>query len=520
MKSIIKKIFAMFMVFMLSLNTFAAIVADNDGSAFVTKSEFEALKSDFNKQVQNYKDSLEGKIDGAIASYLAGIKISYIPKNYWDLVKSATGSKLRWKNNRKSQGASTITVGINEVITRQTYLAMNSYVYGYSHYTWGTGFQFMVCKDTTERNKCDIANAIVGWTASGNRIGSWTKSSWANDVGYGLSSTDTAYRSFSESKSSTVANGSGNVWLYEKNPDGTLNLMSYNSSFYPQMNFKVYGHSYKNYKTSNLSNFKTYYTTTTGLNQTDSNTTLSELDFGSINKFGSYSKGTSKASTATSNGTWGYLDIIKVNVSDNIDYSLKQWGSNSGLAFYCLEDNKAFTVSSTATTRSSATPTYDITLPLPSGPTNCSISLNGFKYKYYPISYAPESKTYSAFSNKYLSAVAGEDVKLGGGAPLLETYDNEQRLTLQMTFKLYDANNAATTGSLTYKIGDKQFSNGSFQTGATQIVSSETVSITASSGKTITKDITVAKKGLVWININPATSGHEAELVSLSIKVN
>ena len=64
------------MVFMLSLNTFAAIVADNDGSAFVTKYEFEALKSDFNKQVQNYKDSLEGKIDGAIASYLAGIKIS------------------------------------------------------------------------------------------------------------------------------------------------------------------------------------------------------------------------------------------------------------------------------------------------------------------------------------------------------------------------------------------------------------------------------------------------------------
>lgn len=50
--------------------TFAAIVSDNDGSAFVTKAEFEALKSSFNKQINNYNKSLDNKIDGAIASYL------------------------------------------------------------------------------------------------------------------------------------------------------------------------------------------------------------------------------------------------------------------------------------------------------------------------------------------------------------------------------------------------------------------------------------------------------------------
>ena len=55
--------------------SFAAIVSDNDGSAFVTKSEFETLKTNFANQIQTYNESIDNKIDGAIASYLAGINI-------------------------------------------------------------------------------------------------------------------------------------------------------------------------------------------------------------------------------------------------------------------------------------------------------------------------------------------------------------------------------------------------------------------------------------------------------------
>lgn len=54
----------------------AAVVSDNDGSAFVTKAEFETLKDDFAKQVENYNLSIDGKIDGAIASYLAGLRLA------------------------------------------------------------------------------------------------------------------------------------------------------------------------------------------------------------------------------------------------------------------------------------------------------------------------------------------------------------------------------------------------------------------------------------------------------------
>ena len=71
-----KKALCLIFALLLSINSFAAIVSDNDGSAFVTKAEFEAMKKDFADQVTNYNESIDGKIDGAIAAYLAGLKIA------------------------------------------------------------------------------------------------------------------------------------------------------------------------------------------------------------------------------------------------------------------------------------------------------------------------------------------------------------------------------------------------------------------------------------------------------------
>lgn len=53
---------------------FAAVVSDNDGSAFITKAEFDSLKNNFQAQLDQYNTSIDNKIDAAIASYLAGIK--------------------------------------------------------------------------------------------------------------------------------------------------------------------------------------------------------------------------------------------------------------------------------------------------------------------------------------------------------------------------------------------------------------------------------------------------------------
>ena len=67
-----KSLLAIMTIFCICSYSFGAIVSDNDGSAFVSKYEFETLKKDFADQLMRYNDSIDNKIDGAIASYLAG----------------------------------------------------------------------------------------------------------------------------------------------------------------------------------------------------------------------------------------------------------------------------------------------------------------------------------------------------------------------------------------------------------------------------------------------------------------
>ena len=71
-----KKALCLIFTFLLSINSFAAVVSDNDGSAFITKSEFDSLKNNFQSQIDSYNANIDNKIDAAIASYLAGISVS------------------------------------------------------------------------------------------------------------------------------------------------------------------------------------------------------------------------------------------------------------------------------------------------------------------------------------------------------------------------------------------------------------------------------------------------------------
>ena len=71
----LRKYLCLIFIFVFCINSMAAIVSDNDGSAFTTKAEFEALKKNFADQIDNYNLSIDSKIDGAIAYYLAGINM-------------------------------------------------------------------------------------------------------------------------------------------------------------------------------------------------------------------------------------------------------------------------------------------------------------------------------------------------------------------------------------------------------------------------------------------------------------
>ena len=75
---IVKRALALFLVVLMSINTFAAVVGDNDGAAFITKAEFDSLKNDFQSQLDRYNSSIDDKIDGAIAAYLSGISVAKV----------------------------------------------------------------------------------------------------------------------------------------------------------------------------------------------------------------------------------------------------------------------------------------------------------------------------------------------------------------------------------------------------------------------------------------------------------
>ena len=74
----LKKCFITALVFALMLNNIvcAVAVSDNDGSAFITKAEFDSLKNNFQSQINQYNTSIDNKIDNAIATYIAEITVA------------------------------------------------------------------------------------------------------------------------------------------------------------------------------------------------------------------------------------------------------------------------------------------------------------------------------------------------------------------------------------------------------------------------------------------------------------
>ncbi len=74
-KKNLKKFLYLLFVVMVPFYSFCAVISDNDGSAFITKAEFDSLKNNFQSQIDQYNNSIDNKIDNAIASYLAGITV-------------------------------------------------------------------------------------------------------------------------------------------------------------------------------------------------------------------------------------------------------------------------------------------------------------------------------------------------------------------------------------------------------------------------------------------------------------
>lgn len=145
----LKKTFSYLLVIIMSINinTYAAI-GGNDGSAFITKSEFDAVINTFNEQMDNYEKSLVSKIDGAIANYLTALsdEVTIMLDDLSSRVV-AVGSQYTTFYNYPAQGYDTSLDGVNG--------GAGSY-YFYSMRTNGAGVYMRICSSDAGGNKVSL----------------------------------------------------------------------------------------------------------------------------------------------------------------------------------------------------------------------------------------------------------------------------------------------------------------------------------------------------------------------------
>ncbi|MBR1453886.1 MAG: hypothetical protein IJ593_04505, partial [Lachnospiraceae bacterium] len=109
---IVKKLLALFLVVLMSIESFGAIVSDNDGSAFITKAEFDSKVNEFNTEINRYETSIDAKLQGAISSYVEGIRIQDRPTILYDKLKNVIGNKAPFFLNGATTGSSTLTSNV------------------------------------------------------------------------------------------------------------------------------------------------------------------------------------------------------------------------------------------------------------------------------------------------------------------------------------------------------------------------------------------------------------------------
>ena len=110
------RLIAILSILAMSTNSFAA-VGGNDGSAFVTKAEFDALVNTFNEQMDNYAASLETKVDGAIANYLMSLDSTQTIalENYIESAKNANIKNvqfMKWVAPQATKDVDDVTGGL------------------------------------------------------------------------------------------------------------------------------------------------------------------------------------------------------------------------------------------------------------------------------------------------------------------------------------------------------------------------------------------------------------------------
>ena len=486
----------LFFAFLLSINSFAAVVSDNDGAAFVTKAEFEALKQSFSDQINNYNDSIDNKIDGSIASYLAGINIAKKPKNYWDKICDATNSGIWWSNNC-SVGTETLTPSLSVLLTRELYeLHMRPQAYGWWVANNSQIRHFVVANG----GGTDIKYKDVSWGAydrTDNKTGGWSGS-------YGYTAPNEYMTVYSNK--TLNSDGSGSRWEVHRTPDGRKLLRYYNSIFYPVLIFTVWDHIYF----INNTNQDNVVFADGGRSYKVKGSGTAPI----ITNWGKMDNGVEKQTgTSTTSSNYISLNATLSKSNDLVDYSMMMYSGSvlNTEIVYSYDDAKPY-LDNTVGDQTLEIDEYTF-YDLWHSPVNELLQTNkvygyDFTYNYYNVQY--EKDNLKNFYNEYVGAATGENSYVGNGCKILE---NEQSQDVSVACKLVLKTND-NIGNINYRLSKEIFNNDG-TTGNDNIIKSGT----CLSGDEISFDTDVNGYGKIFINIEAVDSGKLATISKWEFEV-
>ena len=525
-----KKILSILIVIVLFSNVcLSAVVSDNDGSAFITKAEFDSLKNNFQSQIDSYNTNIDNKIDNSIASYLAGIKIDQKSEDYYSRIYAAFGNKNPIFINSVKATQATNNVEVNLTAINRYYVKSNilpdtdyevwtSSTSGESSVTPGNNWSGTRIvpnalnengndlkynfDEATDKNDLTVSSMMMGSVAwSRNTSTSVGSSIWSNAT----YNPEKKYKGISTS--SLSATGAGVAYVVHNTPAGNVVMREYASSIWPLCNGTIYFHQYKDYYAKNVTNWRSYHTSNNGMPITTAQT----LTMPDYTDWGILSVGTSVSDESTLSGCWGDISIRLYKVIDGVDYSLRLWaktydGAND-IKIHCI-NNDVLPQSTTQTvTLDSSTYEayyYDSTI---SKKTQTN-DLPANKYIYGKPSIQVRELYLADISNDVLTTLMGNAVYMGNGIPLVKC--NNDNTTIRCKIKV--ATNDASHQNVNILISDDKLNRGYVDVGKKTILDTQ-----LTVGNEYTFDINGDKDSIYWCVLENDDSGYEASIESFTI---
>ena len=500
MKNCVFKIIISYLVIVASICN-AAIVSDNDGSAFVTKAEFESLKENFADQILNYNFSIDNKIDGAIATYLAGARLDQEPKNLYDeYVKYTTVNPL-FVNSINTGSTSTNRVFVRSVITERLNLCNNLRTITFRGISTN-GYVMCGIFDDLATFAIDWSLKSVRYLTSSTRNVVFGTMGWTSTTGWDSSKYPATYGTIEYSQQNTSdIEGTGTKWIYQYK-NGFRTLKYYATECYIDTTFDFFGLYYDNHVLSGSSNA---YFANNGKKIDRKLTVLSVKAKGGDTA----TAGTPITSTQTTDGAYveAKSDIVKNND-----------GTNYQDIFFCIETDKALytinedyegTETDTYVTHTIPASTFTDTFTNTAGSQVQTNNVTSNTFKYANLKLEDEIKNATEFCNNAATMITGEQIKVGGGMPIIETYDDDQELNIELKLK------CDTDATCELRFSNKQFELGVAPTGSLL----KTVDVIANQSDFASIDLSMGKNGLVYMFVKNKTNNNNIELTDFSVKV-